>query len=311
MMEDIDVITRQEINGKAPLNYNWFDVTELDDNDVSQLKRLFRFTPEIIGYVSDKQERPRYDYDSHTQSELVVYDVPLWPNTDVAHFTTRPIIFLLQGTTIFTFHTSETAYVFEQFKHDSIKDIKSTTEFIMTFLLHAAKYFNQALDKLNNERNQLDKNLNNTIINKDLRKLAQIEKSLVYLASSIKTNLMMLESLRHTPLTSQITKEAQEKLDDILIETEQSSRMAQISNEVTEKISTTSNNILNNNLNDIMKFLTGWSLLLTIPTIITGFYGMNVKLPLESTPLAWITITLLTTFFMLGLYIYLKHNDFL
>ena len=161
------------------------------------------------------------------------------------------------------------------------------------------------------ERNRLDKNLNNHIVNTDLRHLAQIEKSLVYLSSSIKTNLMMLESLRHTPLTLQITKEAQEKLDDILIETEQASRMVQISNEVTEKISTTSNNILNNNLNDTMKFLTVWSLILTIPTIMTGFFGMNVKLPGAQFPLAWIAIIILNIVFMAWLYFYLKKNHFL
>ena len=293
------------------MNYNWFDVNELNDSDTRQLKRLFRLTPEIIDYVSDRHERPHYDFDIHTQSELVVYDVPLWPDNVTAHFTTQPIIFLLQGTTVFTFHTDETAYVFEQFKQEKVKEIKNATKFIMTFLLHAAKYFNQALDKLNVERNQLDKNLNNHIVNTHLRHLAQIEKGLVYLSSSIKTNLMMLESLRHTPLTLQITKEAQEKLDDILIETEQASRMVQISNEVTEKISTTSNNILNNNLNDTMKFLTVWSLILTIPTIMTGFFGMNVKLPGAQFPLAWIAIIILNIVFMAWLYFYLKKNHFL
>ena len=86
--------------------------------------------------------------------------------------------------------------------------------------------------------------------------------------------------------------------------------MVQISNEVTEKISTTSNNILNNNLNDTMKFLTVWSLILTIPTIMTGFFGMNVKLPGAQFPLAWIAIIILNIVFMAWLYFYLKKKPF-
>ncbi|KRL79230.1 magnesium and cobalt transport protein cora [Ligilactobacillus equi DSM 15833 = JCM 10991] len=307
----IIVITRQEINGKATLNYSWYDVNELNESDIRQLKRLFRLTPAILNYISDRHERPHYDYDVHTQSELIVYDVPIWPNKEVEHFTTRPIIFLLQGTTVFTFHNDETAYVFEKFKADRIKEVSTATEFIMTFLLHATNYFNQALDKINNERNILDRKLNGHIINHDLLQLAQIEKSLIYLSSSIKTNLMMLEDLRHTPLTLQITKESQEKLDDILIEMEQASRVVQIANDVTGKISRTSNNILNNNLNDTMKFLTGWSIILTIPTIGTGFYGMNVDLPFMKLPLAWLLVSGILVSLMLILYWFLKRKNIL
>lgn len=109
----------------------------------------------------------------------------------------------------------------------------------------------------------------------------------------------------------QITKSAQERLDDVLIEAEQASRTVEISNEVTEKISKTSNNILNNNLNDTMKFLTVWSLILTIPTIITGFFGMNVKLPILSNGFDWILVVFVNFLLMGGLYLYLKKNDFI
>lgn len=65
----------------------------------------------------------------------------------------------------------------------------------------------------------------------------------------------------------------EEMCDDIIIEVQQSSQMIKVYSEVTEEISKTSNNILNNNLNNTMQFLTVWSLLLTIPTIVTGFLG--------------------------------------
>ena len=109
----------------------------------------------------------------------------------------------------------------------------------------------------------------------------------------------------------QITKSAQERLDDVLIEAEQASRTVEISNEVTEKISKTSNNILNNNLNNTMKFLTVWSLILTIPTIITGFFGMNVKLPILNNEFDWILVVFVNFLLMGGLYLYLKKNDFI
>lgn len=101
----------------------------------------------------------------------------------------------------------------------------------------------------------------------------------------------------------------EEMCDDIIIEVQQSSQMVKIYNEVTEEISKTSNNILNNNLNNTMQFLTVWSLLLTIPTIVTGFFGMNVKLPILNSTADWILITIGTILVMLVLLWYLKKHD--
>ena len=305
------MITRQEINGKTPLNYSWYDIKNIDDNDIVKLKKRFHFTPTIISYVADRNERPHYDHDSLTHSELIVYDVPIWPEEKSDHFTTRPLIFLLQGTTVYTFHTNATEDIFEEFKEERAHEAQDATEFIMLFLLHVTQYFQRALTQLNHQLNELDRRLNTKIKNKDLLELAQMERSLVFVSSSARTNLMMLEDLENTPMSWQITKSAQERLDDVLIEAEQASRTVEISNEVTEKISKTSNNILNNNLNDTMKFLTVWSLILTIPTIITGFFGMNVRLPILNNGFDWILVVFVNFLLMGGLYLYLKKNDFI
>ena len=189
------MITRQEINGKSPLNYSWYDIKNIDDNDIVKLKKRFHFTPTIISYVADRNERPHYDHDSLTHSELIVYDVPIWPEEKSDHFTTRPLIFLLQGTTVYTFHTNATEDIFEEFKEERAHEAQDATEFIMLFLLHVTQYFQRALTQLNHQLNELDRRLNTKIKNKDLLELAQMERSLVFVSSSARTNLMMLEDL--------------------------------------------------------------------------------------------------------------------
>ena len=121
---------------------------------------------------------------------------------------------------------------------------------------------------------------------------------------------MMLRSLQHSRLT--FSKAAKERLDDVLIESSQSSEMVQISRQVTKTLSSTSNNMMNNNLNDTMKFLTVWSIVLTIPTILTGFYGMNVKLPVLGVSYDWIVIILITVLLMVWLIFFImrKHHLF-
>lgn len=294
------------------IDYSWYDISGLSQDDSRQLQSEFYFTPEIISYVSDRHERPHYDYDKYTDTHLLVYDVPVWPTAASKHFISRPITFLLQDKNLFTFHTVETSYVFDEFNDPQmlrrLSHAQDVTELLVTFLMFASQYFQRAVTQLDAERNDLDAKLSDDINNKDLVELSNIEKSLVYLSSSIQTDQMMLNSLQHSQLT--FSKPAKERLDDVLIESSQSSEMVQISRQVTKTLSSTSNNMMNNNLNDTMQFLTVWSLVLTIPTILTGFYGMNVKLPIFNAAYDWIVIVILMVALMVWLILLMRKHHF-
>ena len=293
-------------------NYKWYDISNLSEEDSNRLQIDFHFTPDMISYISDRHERPHYDYDTHTHIHLLVYDVPIWPTKTIKHFTAHPVTFLVSGQNIFTFHTESTSYVFDEFNDNtSRRDLslaQDVTELLMKFLLYLSQYFQRAVTQLDAERNSLDQKLSGDINNKDLVELSNIEKSLVYLSSSIQTNLMMLHSLKMSKLD--FTKPGRERLDDVLIESNQAAEMVKISQQVTQTLSATSNNMMNNNLNDTMKFLTVWSLVLTIPTILTGFYGMNVSLPVGHSSSDWIAIIVVTVFLMGWLIVLMKRHHF-
>lgn len=85
--------------------------------------------------------------------------------------------------------------------------------------------------------------------------------------------------------------------------------MVQLYSSITDKLTNNYNNLINNNLNNVMKFLTIYSIVLTVPTIITGFYGMNVKLPFADSPMAWIITIVITIFFSLMVWQLLKKNN--
>lgn len=304
-------LIRQQ-NFPVETKYKWYDINNLSEEDSDKLQSEFNFTPDIISYISDRHERPHYDYDLHTKSHLLVYDVPIWPTNTIKHFTSHPITFLVVGENVFTFHTESTSYVFDEFNDEHMRErlseAKDVTELLMLFFLYSSQYFQRAVTQLDVERNSLDQKLSDDINNKDLVELSNIEKSLVYLSSSIQTDLIMLHSLDHSKLN--FTKEAKERLDDVLIESSQSAEMVRISQQVTKTLSATSNNMMNNNLNDTMQFLTVWSLVLTIPTILTGFYGMNVSLPILKNSFDWILIILLTVVLMIWLVILMKRHHF-
>ena len=299
-------------NFPVETKYKWYDISNLSEQDSQKLQEQFNFTPDIISYISDRHERPHYDYDLHTHSHLLVYDVPIWPTNSIKHFTSHPITLLVVGEDVFTFHTESTSYVFDEFNdaqmRERLSQAKDVTELLMIFLLYSSQYFQRAVTQLDAERNSLDQKLSDDIDNKDLVELSNIEKSLVYLSSSIQTDLIMINILYHSKM--EFTKTARERLDDVLIESNQSAEMIQISQQVTKTLSATSNNMMNNNLNDTMKFLTVWSLVLTIPTIMTGFYGMNVSLPMLHSSVDWIMVTIITIALMIWLVILMRKHHF-
>ena len=103
-----------------------------------------------------------------------------------------------------------------------------------------------------------------------------------------------------------LTKGQRTRLEEIVIESEQSQEMAQLSSDIIEQVSKSYSDILDNNLNNTMKFLTILSIILAVPNIVFGFYGQNVSLPMANTPWSW-TLTILISFALI-LIVYLIAN---
>ncbi len=86
-------------------------------------------------------------------------------------------------------------------------------------------------------------------------------------------NSLLLAQLKKLSIYRSLTENEREELEDVEIEADQLVAMANLSDQILGQVSETYNNLLNNNLNDTMRLLTIWSLLLTVPTIVTGFLG--------------------------------------
>ncbi len=122
----------------------------------------------------------------------------------------------------------------------------------------------------------------------------------------MQTNLSELNRLPKTHFGDNADQDKIDLFEDVQIEGEQVQRMFEIETQVVDRIDHTFNSIANNNLNDTMKFLTIWSLTMAVPTIITGFYGMNVKLPLASVRYAWMFTVGISIILIIAMLIMLK-----
>ncbi|WP_281166089.1 magnesium transporter CorA family protein [Liquorilactobacillus sicerae] len=297
--------------------FNWLDVTDLDQNDKRMLLKHHQLDPLSIEYATDRHERAHYINDLDQQTSMIIFNLPL-PKSAAAnqqqpmHFTISPLTFIVKEGDLFTFHNPQFNLLISQLKQLLSQHHNWTSpKFVLEALFAGTQYYDEVIEQLNDQRSNLVDNLDQKIQNQDLLALAEIEKSFVYILSGTQTNLMLLEKIAQAKETGKAKRVEHKAIIKLLIEARQAEQMAKISLDVTERLTATSNNLLNNNLNDTMKFLTVWSLVLTIPTIVTGFYGMNVFLPLAKYSLAWILIIVLTVILMLILWYYLKKHRFI
>jgi magnesium transporter len=137
--------------------------------------------------------------------------------------------------------------------------------------------------------------------NEDLVLMMHLEKTLVYFATALKGNSMVLEKI--SALSSlTLHEEEQDLLQDALIECRQAVDMAEIYLQIMGSIGETSASMISNNMNTVMKFLAGVTVILMVPTIVAGIFGMNIPLPFQEHPLSLPAIIGLTLLICLALW---------
>ena len=122
--------------------------------------------------------------------------------------------------------------------------------------------------------------------NEELIELLGIEKSLVYFTTSLKANDIIMDKVLRMR-TIQLTEDQADLLEDAITENRQAIDMSKIHGDILSGTMDAFASIISNNMNMVMKFLTGFTIILMIPNIISGVYGMNIATPFQGSPHAF------------------------
>ena len=139
------------------------------------------------------------------------------------------------------------------------------------------------LKKINKETEIAESVLKNSMKNKALLKLLSLEKSLVYFTTSLKANEVVMEKTMRGKIIK-LYEEDEDILEDSIIENKQAIEMAKIYSDILNGTMDAYASIISNNLNGVMKFLTSITIILSIPTMLASFWGMNVPVPMQNSP---------------------------
>jgi magnesium transporter len=188
---------------------------------------------------------------------------------------------------------------FLDFVNGKVKNfsIENRGRFLIQIFFRTALLFLSYLKDINKRTDFIEGELHKSMRNVELIRLLNLEKSLVFFTTSLRSNEFMMERLQKTGI--RMTEDDKEMLDDVIIENKQAIEMANIYSNILSGMMDAFASVINNNLTLVMKLLTSVTIILMIPTFVSSTFGMNVPLPFQNSPHAFLIVTGIS--FMLSL----------
>lgn len=262
------------LRNRYPKNY-WIQLINPTEEEVKEISKKLKIDPKDIQKPLDKSELPHIEIEEETA--LYIISIPYVIHKENSKkYRALPFGIFTSPNGILTV---------SQNQHPILKDIKNgiipTTSlekrdcFPIYFIGKSTEYYLKYLNEIQNDILRKEKTLIKSTSNKDLEQMLALQKSLLYFTTALQGNHAVLEKIEHN---SSLEEEDLELLKDVQIEINQGIEMAKTYREILENTMDTYSSIISNNLNDIMKFLTSITLVISVPTMISSFLGMNVAL---------------------------------
>ena len=281
----------EEFKLENGLSWTTINIDDLTEQVICDISEKLDLNQETIDYALDKNERAHTEYDSDNKSLTLTYNALNKHKDSRYHKTTSPMTFLVRKNQVITFYNQENVYIIDLLRSGKYwQSMKTSYQFLFLSLFFISEAYFPYVEKLDRDKDEINRNLRDKTTKKGLFALSDIETNIVYLVSAANQNALVLEQLKGKKFYQCLNEIEKEQLEDTVIEAQQLSGMTTITARVLEQLSGTYNNILNNNLNDNMTTLTIISILLASLAVITGFFGMNVPLPMTGNPYAWVII---------------------
>ena len=266
---------------------SWININSDLISEYSSIYDTYEIDSEMLEYALDEHERAHIEYDRRKETLIVIYNV-IKQSLNSNQYETIPMTFIVRRNQIITITNHHNEYIVQAMKEElEERPDMSLFTFLFSSLFMITEYYFPKIEKLKKEQGLLSQMLRQKTTKKNLFALSDLEIGSVYLVSATKQNAIVLEQLKTQSVFKVLDDVEKEELEDSLIEAKQLVEMTSINLQILQQLSGTYNNVLNNNLNDTMKLLTVISILLTVPDIVTGFFGMNVQIPFTEHSHGW------------------------
>ncbi len=260
----------------------WIKMTNPSKEEIARIQNALDIDVEVLTAALDDEEGSRAEVD--IDYTLIVIDVPAqeWRN-DKLEYTTFPLAIAITDTAIVTVSLVETLGMSGLIKnrvsvHGPV-NIANRPRFVLQMLYKIAQDYQTDLKYIESRRLAMERAILIKTERDDLFELHELESNLVYFKTSLSVNSTVVGRLaRQSRFVS--SEEDKDLLDDVIIEVNQALEMTDTYSQIVKGTRQLVEADMNNSLSLVMKSLTIITLIMSIPTIIASFFGMNVRLPM-------------------------------
>ncbi len=261
----------------------WVDVQRPSAEELAIVSRETGIEIDYLSYPLDPDERSRFEREDGQLLIIMQTSYRLGEESDIP-FDTVPLGIMHTDHCLVTVCAQENPVV-----RDIVSGLMKTVHtakknrLTLQLFLRNAQRFLIDVRQINKQVDRTEDRLESSTQNKELLELLRLEKSLVYFMTALKANELMMERVKRDRIFEMYEEDA-DLLDDVLIENLQAIEMVGIASNILTSMSGTFASVINNNVNQVVKLLTVTTILVAIPTLITGVFGMNVPIPLQTHP---------------------------
>jgi magnesium transporter len=267
----------------------WVRVSGPTPAECEFLSKQLGIPPAFLTDPLDVDERARIEVDEGVT--LVIVRIPYFDkDNEEIPYMTLPLGVIFTDECIVTV-CSKFVEGFLDFVIGRVKgfSIEHRGRFLLQIFSRAALLYLSYLKEINKRTDSIEGELHKSMRNVELIKLLNLEKSLVFFTTSLRSNEFMMERLQKTAI--RMTEDDKDLLDDVIIENRQAIEMANIYSNILSGMMDAFASVINNNLTLVMKLLTSVTIILMIPTFVSSTFGMNVPLPFQNSSHAFLIVT--------------------
>lgn len=287
----------------------WINLTNPSEAEIKKVCSQINIEEDFIRYPLDIEEQARIDIEDN--QILFIIDVPIIEDIkDDKTYTTMPLGILIVGddyVVTVSLRRNKVVDAFEKNKIKSFYTYKKTRFLLQILYLNAACYL-ENLKKINKEQEATVAFLQESMQNRDLMQLLNLQNSLIYITTSLRSNEIVMEKTLRGKILK-MYEEDEDILEDAIIENRQAIEMSKTYSDILTSTMDAYSSIISNNLNGVMKVLTSLTVLISVPTLIASIWGMNVKLPFEANRFGFIILLGVSLLIAIVTFIWLRRKD--
>lgn len=262
---------------------SWINMINPSEEEIKKVCSKLNIQEDFIRYSLDSEEKARIDYEEDDDTVLFIMDIPI-KETEGNHeiYTTMPFgMIVVRDDFIITVSLKELDII-KEFETGKVKGFATymKSRFILQVMYKNSSSYLTYLKLINRETEFAENRLKTSMKNRELLKLLDLEKSLVYFITSLRANEAVME--RTIKIKNiKLYEDDEDILEDAIIENKQAIEMSKIYKDILDSTMDAYSSIISNNLNEVMKLLTSITIIISIPTLIASLWGMNVEVPFE------------------------------